>query len=144
MLMLECINLKELKRRGASDSVPVMIATDSHGEDRLRRGVGKVFAVNAKRARSHRQHNLFWAAARRVFDNQEQFASVESLVDATMIEIGFCEGRQQFNGEAFWVPKSLSFASLGQDAFQTDVFDPSIRVWSEHFGIALEDLLNGF
>lgn len=79
----------------------------------------RVFRCDLKRARSPQHHRKFYALLNKTLENQDQFKSVETLLDAIKIEVGHAEMRYKLNGETYWEPKSISFFNMDQDEFNS-------------------------
>jgi|TARA_R100001530_G_C4320819_1_gene155709 hypothetical protein len=82
---------------------------------------GECIQVDVRRPRNLKHHMLFFAMLNLVFENQEYFRSVDDLLDALKIAIGHTKTVVLKSG-AHKVPLSISFASMGQVAFD-DFFD---------------------
>lgn len=120
--------------------IPCLIPTDAESEEALRKTIGKVVVVKAQKARSPEQHRMFFAVMRVVFDNQEQFKTLNDLKEATLIELGYSELRETFNGERYRVAQSIAFHKMKHDDF-TKLFDAALNLWSRHFNIPVATLL---
>jgi len=140
MIFCKAIPLKDL--RSCPGEVVVLFPSDADAEEKLRKVRGKEFGVKTHRGRSIQQHRLFFAALRRVWENQERYPSEDALRSATLIAIGFAEPLQLFNGYIIWEPRSMDFR-LSQDEFQEKVFDPSVTLWCQEFGWDPVELLRG-
>ncbi|NIR50034.1 hypothetical protein GWO43_16165 [candidate division KSB1 bacterium] len=141
MIFCTGIKVSDLASKGVTAQTVVFVPADSDAEEKMRKCEGKTFGVDYRRGRSLPQHRLFFVALRKVFENQNQFRSEDDLREATLIEIGFCELRERFNGERYKVARSMDFR-LSQDEFQEKVFDPAVRAWEDHFGYQPGELLN--
>lgn len=139
MILCKAISLADLKE--APGQVVVLAPADQRAETKLKKAEGKTFGVEARRGRSLKQHNLYFAILDTVFENQERFRSAEELRAATMLAIGFTKLRKRFDDSVYAVPRSMDFR-LPQDEFQSQVFDPSVDLWCREFGYEREELLS--
>ena len=80
------------------------------------------------------------ALLKQVFENQSQFKSDRDLRDATLIEIGYSELREGFDGARWRVPKSIAFHKCDQDKFN-DIFRDAVDSWCKHFDLDPDELL---
>jgi len=136
MIMLECKRLINSFGMGYIALVP----TDEESEEALRKAEGKVLAVKTERARSPQQHRKYFVTLKNVHENQDRFGSAELLRKATLIKIGYCTPSLRFDGSVVLEADSMAFHNLGQEVFQ-DVFDRSLDVWCEEFGLDPDELL---
>lgn len=120
--------------------IPCLIPTDAESEEAVRKSLGKVVLVKTQRARSPEQHRMFFAVMRVVFENQEQFKTINDLKEATLIELGYSELRETFKGDRYRVAQSIAFHKMKHEDF-TKLFDAALELWSRHFGIPVETLL---
>jgi len=113
----------------------VLYPTDEESEAHLRKMKdGQNVAVEAKRARSPKHHRKFFAVLNKIFDHQEQFKSVDNLLDAVKLEIGYSDLKEKLNGDQWHEPKSISFHDMGQDEFN-EFYDRALDVLCLHFKI---------
>ncbi len=112
---------------------PSLIPTDAASAEALRAlPDGTVVAVEAKRARSPDHHRKFFALLKVAFDNQQtDFRSIDTMLDAIKIAVGHAEMRETFTGEKYWYPKSISFHNMGQQKFN-EFYDKALDVICEH------------
>src|SRR5271170_2868374 len=101
---------------------------------------GREVLVSIRRARSVPQHRLMFALLRRVCENSDQWASENELLDAVKLAVGHVELRLTLDGRGYRAPKSISFASMKQDAFQR-FFDRAVYVLSKMIGVTPDELL---
>ncbi len=98
-----------------------LIPSDIHAEEFLA-GIGedKEVLVTIRRPRSPQHHRWFFAMLRLVIENTEdRWHSEETLLDDLKLAVGHVEKRiNALTGEMVFRPKSISFASMGQDPFQ--------------------------
>lgn len=116
----------------------ILYPTDEESEAQLRKMKdGDEVAVEAKRARSGPHHRWFFAMMNKIFDNQEQFKSVDNMLDAVKLELGWSDMKEKLNGDQWYEPKSISFHDMGQDEFNKFA-DPAIDKLCIHFKIDRE------
>ena len=82
---------------------------------------GDWIVLDAKRPRSGPQHRFYFSMLRMVYDNsewaQDRWPRFENFREAIQIAAGHYETRYTWSGEEQLVPKSVSFARMGQDEF---------------------------
>lgn len=79
---------------------------------------GKEILVTIRRPRHVEHHRWFFACLRRVVENSEVWKDEEELLDVLKIATGHTKPVQLWDGTIYRRPKSINFASQGQDAFQ--------------------------
>lgn len=122
----------------------ILITTDAESEKLLgKMKDGQTVAVTAKRARSPRHNRKFFAMLNNVFDNQDQFRSIDDLLDAVKLEVGHSELKERLNGERWREPKSISFYDMGQDEFNK-FYDAAVDKLCAHFKMDRETLEQEF
>jgi hypothetical protein len=125
-------------------SVGCLVPADPLGMDTLATVAdGAELTVRATYPRNPGHHRKFFALLNEVFHNQNHFATLESMLDAIKVALGYCEQFTGMRGETITVPKSISFASMGQDAFQS-FYDRAVNLIIEKVlpGTKSEDLEN--
>lgn len=101
-------------------STGCLVPTDAVGMDILSPiSDGALLTVRATYPRNPGHHRKFFALMNEVFHSQNQFATLDSLLDSIKVALGYCDQFTGMRGETITVPKSVSFASMGQDAFQS-------------------------
>lgn len=86
-------------------------------------GQGEIVTVELKRERNIQNHRRLFAMLQIVLENQEQYASIDDLLDAMKIAIGHVK-TLEVGGVLVKIPKSISFAALDEDAFMAEVYWP--------------------
>ncbi len=81
-------------------------------------GADDIVMMEMKRSRNPAHHQKFFALLNLVFDNQQHFTSVDEMRAAITVYIGHCTEQTLRDGTAVRVPKSISFASMDQTAFE--------------------------
>lgn len=99
----------------------------------------EVHRVTLKKDRNWRLHAKYFALLRVVFNNQDQFASIDNLRDETLLAIGYSETRRRFNGEQYQIAKSMATGNITGDWTFEDIYKKSLDIWSQHFGFDPED-----
>ena len=79
---------------------------------------GRDLTVKITRTRSAKQHRLFWALMQKVVDNHPYYVRAEQLVEWMKIRLGYVEEIMFHDGQMLTKVSSISFGSMGQDAFQ--------------------------
>jgi hypothetical protein len=79
---------------------------------------GRDLTVKITRTRSAKQHRLFWALMQKVVDNHPYYVRAEQLVEWMKIRLGYVEEVMFHDGQLMTKVSSISFGSMGQDAFQ--------------------------
>lgn len=81
--------------------------------------VGEVIKCEITRPRNVKFHRLFFGLLNLVYENTEQFKSVEHLLTVCKIGIGHADLVKLQNGQEYWHPRSISFAVMDEDQFRT-------------------------
>ena len=79
---------------------------------------GKEVLITVRQPRSPDFHRRFFAILRRVCETSDKYQDEEELLSCLKICVGHTKPVQLPNGEVYRLPRSINFASLGQDAFQ--------------------------
>lgn len=112
--------MKGLFRRGEHGLVP--LDDELPGWKRIK--PGDIVDIEYVRPRSQQFHKLFWALLKLVADNQEQYG-MDEILDVVKIGVGHTRIISMPWGLLFRVPKSISFASMDDDAF-SDFFRSAV------------------
>ena len=86
---------------------------------------GSIIYVDYKKPRNPLFHNKFMSMVRVVFENQEQYTSIESMLNIIKIELGYYDTmviQGDHSGNVKYevrIPKSISFASMDEMEFHT-------------------------
>lgn len=123
-------------RRGNS-----LVPADSHAEE-LFEGIkeGKQVLVRVTKARNVDQHRKLFAMLRVVIDNSDKYESVDVLLALIKLAVGLYDVVQSYDGSFVKIPKSISFASMNQDAFER-FFPRATYIMSKLSGIPESVLL---
>ena len=81
-------------------------------------GIGEMFFVEPARPRNPKHHRLAFALFQFVLDSTDRFANVEQLLLWLKIQTGHYQEHIEADGRLVFVPKSISFASMTEDAFR--------------------------
>jgi hypothetical protein len=112
-------NLIMVKRLGA------FRPTDDEGTEVMRKiGDGELVKVTWTRPRNIRFHNKFFVMLGIVLKNQEHYKSMDDLLDVCKISIGHIRLIDTRTGWAR-VPKSISFANMGETEF-SEFYDRAV------------------
>ncbi len=99
-----------------------LMPTDTIGQDALDSiAVGELVKVKLTRPRNLQHHRLFFAALQKVWENQDHFKSVDHLLFALKIRLGYVEEVVMRDG-VHLLPTSISFAKMDQTKFR-EFFD---------------------
>lgn len=100
---------------------------DEAGEQTLRAFTeGEVVSIDMPaKPRNVRFHRLYFALLNLVWQNTEQFKTVEHLLTVVKIGIGHADMVQTQTGAEYWHPRSISFAKMDEVAFR-EFWDKSV------------------
>ena len=101
---------------------------------------GKEVILTIRQPRSPEFHRRFFAILRRVCENSDIYQDEEELLSCLKIACGHTKPIQLPNGEVYRLPRSINFASCGQDAFQRFT-KRALYVLGQMTGIDPESLL---
>lgn len=109
-------------RRGSA-----LIPADVHAEEFLASiPDGREVLVTIRRPRSPQNHRHFFALLRKACDHMAEHRreglpvmhDEDELLDALKLAVGHVQPRQRIDGTVIFVPKSIDFASMPEDAFK--------------------------
>lgn len=109
------LDARAFRKRGKS-----LVAADVMADEFLD-GIrdGAEVLVSVRRPRNPRHHRLLFALLRKVVENTEDWADEEELLGDLKLATGHVERRVNLlTGEAYAVPRSISYASMTQDQFR--------------------------
>lgn len=119
----------------------LLVAADIHAEEWLcTLKVDREILIDSRKVRSPEAHRWFFAMLKKVVDATDRWPSVTALLDAVKIAVGHTEQIVRLDGETELRPKSISFGSLDQIAFQ-DFVRRSVDALALHLGIDGEALM---
>jgi len=115
----------------------------SHGSDyeKLKKlKAGEEYQCEIKKPRNIKFHRMFFALVNMVFENQDNYLSVEDLRHDLTIEAGFYEEiTNMFTGEVYRRPKSISFAKMDELEF-SEFFTKFVNIVSVLVGVDNETI----
>jgi len=79
---------------------------------------GDFIIVESKRPRNYKFHKKFYALMNIIFENTDEFKTLDNLVDYMKIQTGHSDIIEA-RGIAFRVPKSIAFQNMTQDNFDS-------------------------
>lgn len=122
---------------------PVFLPASATAERAMREiPDGKVVRCARTEDRNWRLHDKYFAVLSLIWNNQEQFKTSEQLREATLIEIGYREMREKFNGERYYVAGSMATGRLLPGWTIDKIYNDSLNAWCQHFGHDRETLEN--
>lgn len=78
---------------------------------------GQIIEVEYKKPRNPLFHNKFMSLIRLVYDNQEQYDTIEGVLNVFKVELGHCD-TMYFQDHEIRVPRSISFGAMDELEFQ--------------------------
>ena len=117
------------------------VAFDSDLEKLKRIKPNEVIEVEIKKKRNIMHHRKSFALFNLVYQNQERYSNLEDLRHDITIEAGYYTQHTNLSGDVIKQPKSISFASMDQHAFN-EYYDAIIKVIVQYFHFNREDVLN--
>lgn len=79
---------------------------------------GRIIEVDYKMPRNPLFHNKFMSMVRVVFDNQEQYETIEQVLDVIKVGISHCD-TMEWRGSLIAIPRSISFGKMDELEFQS-------------------------
>lgn len=108
-------------------------------------GVGDVVEVNVKKPRNYEHHEKFFALLRITFENQDVYTDIDFMREELTKAAGFFESYINHKGITCYKAKSISFASMDQEDFETfyrTFFDTVCNVWGFDPELLEEEILD--
>jgi Protein of unknown function (DUF1367) len=100
--------------------------------DRMKRiKEGGIILVDYKKPRNPLFHNKFMSMVRTVFDNQEQYANIENLLNVLKVELGHYD-TMFYRDLKIRIPRSISFAKMDEIEFSA-FYDRAVSCCLSHF-----------
>ena len=93
---------------------------------------GQLFVIDLKVQRNPQQHKLFFALLKFVVNQSDKYTSVEELLVSLKIATGRVKTIIGHDGKTYFVPESISFASMDQVKFRR-FFEASIQLICDRF-----------
>lgn len=79
---------------------------------------GKEVLIDWRKPRHPENHRHFFAILNLACEHLPDYPDVDSLLDALKIAVGHTRSVMKADGEVIFLPKSINFAALGEDAFK--------------------------
>jgi hypothetical protein len=115
---------------------------DEAGEDALRAiANGSLIQIEIKRPRNVQHHRKYWALVSIVAQNTERYPDAETVHEAIKIAVGLRTQIQLPDGTVGYIPGSIAFHKMDQDAFSI-FYDRVCDAVAKYFlpGVNSEDL----
>lgn len=116
-----------LQRRGDA-LIPLSVA-DHESLKRIRDG--EIIHVEYKKPRNPLFHNKFMSLVRTVYENNDQYASIDALLNVFKVELGYYD-TMQWRSMEIRIPRSISFAQMDELEFQ-DFYDKAVTMALHRF-----------
>lgn len=95
-----------------------LVPVDALGEGELFKNVGKEIKIKPTKPRNPKFHRLFFGMIGVVFEHQEQYPTLEGMLDAIKIAVGHCDKIIGIDKKTYFIPRSISFAKMDQESFE--------------------------
>lgn len=105
--------------------------------------IGDTFRASVVKPRNLRNHRRWWALCNLIYQNSDQYKSVDQVHDHLKILAGHCtQIVSKSTGEVYLVAESISFGKLDEAQFQ-EVFQRAVIAVTEHIipGIDTDDVV---
>lgn len=93
---------------------------------------GECIECDTYKARNPQHHKLFFSLLNDAFENQEQYPNRTALLIALKLRCGWFEEHITADGKLVYIPKSISFARMGQEEFE-DFYGDAVKALAEMF-----------
>ena len=118
-----------------------LLASDDLQEEQLQKiPPGQELIVEIKQPRNPNHHRLFFALLNITQHQTDDFPSTDMLLTWLKIKLGHVDVMIWDEGKTYYVPKSISFASMDQDSFR-EFFDRALDVIVQRYGFDRPALL---
>lgn len=108
------LDARALTRKGNS-----LIPSDFVAEEWLREiPEGHEVLIDWRKPRHIKNHRHFYAILRLAVEHLDDYADTDSLLDALKIACGHVRPVMKADGEMIFLPKSINFASMGEEEFK--------------------------
>lgn len=87
---------------------------------------GQIIEVDYKKPRNPLFHNKFMSMIRVVYDNQEKYETIEQVLNAVKVDLGYYDPLYVHNVEVA-VPRSISFAKMDEIEFE-ELYDKAVTL----------------
>lgn len=106
---------------------------------------GAIIYVDYKKPRNPLFHNKFMSLVRTVFDNQEQYETIESMLNLFKVELGYYDS-MYFRKQEIRIPRSISFTKMDEVEF-SEFYDKAVTMALSRFlptvtPVELEEYVN--
>lgn len=108
------LDLYMLKQFGA---LRPMGPLDAEQLDELPNGCEVRVSITRPRPRSLKMHRLFFAALALIFKNQDRYQTLDQLLSAVKVELGYVEWFKMRDGREIGIPQSIAFNHMDQTQF---------------------------
>lgn len=106
--------------------------------------VGEIMKGTIKKNRNPKFHAKFMAILRMVVDNSDRWYSVEELIVALKYSLGLVDWVKCMDGGISPNPRSISFESMGDVEFDTQVYTPSLPLLARVLDITVAELESNY
>lgn len=101
---------------------------------------GKTYEVEIRLGRNLAFHRKYFKMLKTVYENQEQFETLEDLRTYVIMKAGYIHRIPTPKGEIL-LPKSISFAKMDEAEFK-ELYEDSGEVLARLIGVSYPDLMN--
>ena len=101
---------------------------------------GELLQVELKKPRNLKHHRKFFAILNMVVENSDKWVSVRQLLTALKYKLGLYEMVIMFDGKILPAPESISFESMDQRQFETEVYNPAVEILADEIGITVKEI----
>ena len=81
--------------------------------------MGDTILVDYKRHRNVGNHKRLFSLLNMIVQNTDKYKTVDNLLAVCKLKAGLFETVVSHDGNVVYIPKSINFASLGEDEFKT-------------------------
>lgn len=130
---------KILVRRTLDNKIAPVYPSDLDHLKKL--SIEETYECDIKRPRNVKHHRKFFTLIELVWQNMpekysEDFKSKEDLLNEFKFQTGHRKEHRTLGGKITYVPKSISFASMDQDAFEI-FYDACLEIVLKYFFIGM-------
>jgi len=115
-------------------------AFDSDYENAKKIALNEPFVFKYSKPRNYKFHKKFFALINMLFQNQDQYNSIEHLRKDLIIAAGYYDTRFNFEGVEILEAKSMSFSSMDEIEF-SELYNRIIDVIVKYFNWDREDII---
>jgi|LGOV01.1.fsa_nt_gb hypothetical protein len=77
------------------------------------------FEYKENKQRNYRNHKRFFSMLQGVVHNSSEYKTVDNLLSMLKLKVGYFEIVVSHKGEQLYIPKSINFATMKEDDFQS-------------------------